>query len=77
MPIAMLVLIILGIGLLLGGSLIARVVRGRGNDPVALARILQAVGIILLLAALFTRPKNLDTTAVPPPPDSPEMIGRE
>lgn len=77
MPIAMLVLIILGIGLLLGGPAIARMIRGRGGDYVALARIFQALGIVLLVTALLTRPRNLDTTAVPPPPDSPEMMGRE
>ena len=75
MLLPMIVLTALGVALLLSAPLIARVVT-RGGDSVGLTRILQVVAVALLVGALFLRPRNLDTTAVPPPPDSPEMRDR-
>ncbi|MEX2582724.1 MAG: hypothetical protein WD766_05600 [Gemmatimonadota bacterium] len=72
MLLPMIVLGALGIALLLSAPLLARLVVGRQGDPVGLTRIIQVVAVALLVGALFARPRNLDTTAVPPPPDSPE-----
>lgn len=66
----MVVLAVAGIALLLGAPLIARVIAGRGNDPIALTRLLQAVAVVLLIAALLLRPSNPETSAVPGPPDA-------
>jgi hypothetical protein len=65
----MIVLTVIGLALLLSAPLIARIAVGRDRDSVALTRILQVIGVACLLGALLTRPRNLDTTAVPPPPD--------
>jgi hypothetical protein len=61
---------VLGLALLVGAPLIARLATGRGRDPVGLTRILQAAGVVLLIGALLLRPSTLET-AVPPPPDAP------
>lgn len=68
----MLVMAAAGIGLLLSAPLIARLIKGRGSDPVALTRMIQIVAFALLIGALFVRPYNPETTAVPPPPDVPD-----
>jgi hypothetical protein len=68
----MIALIATGLLLLIGAPLISRIVRGRGTDTVGLTRILQAVAIVLLVVALVIRPRNIETSAVPPPPDSVE-----
>lgn len=66
----MVVLAVAGIALLLSAPLIARVAVGRGNDPIALTRILQAAAVVLIIAALLLRPSNPETSAVPGPPDA-------
>ena len=66
----MIVLALAGIVLLVAAPLIARLVVGRGGDPTGLKRILQVIAAGLLIGALFARPYNRDTTAVPPPPDA-------
>lgn len=76
MFVAMVVSTLFGVSLLVGAPLVARMVRGPGNDPVGLTRILQLVGVILLIGALLVRPSNPETTAVPPPPDLIETQGR-
>lgn len=68
MPTLTIGLAALGLGLLLGAPLLARLALGR-RDPVALTRILQAVAIVLLLGALLVRPHNPETAAFPPSPD--------
>lgn len=72
----MTVLAVAGIALFLTAPFIARAILGGDRDPVALIRMLQVVGAALLIAALFTRPYNRDTTAVPPPPDAPDSRNR-
>ena len=72
MLLLMIVLALAGIGLFLTAPLIARVALGRDRDAVALVRMIQFVGAALLIFALFLRPYNRDTTAVPPPPDVPD-----
>jgi uncharacterized membrane protein YdcZ (DUF606 family) len=62
-----------GILLFCGGPLLARLVR-RGGDPAALARLLQIVGILLMIAALLVRPQSPATAAFPRTPDQ-RMIG--
>ena len=76
MFVLMTVLTVAGLALLLTAPWIARVVNRRGQDSVGLTRILQVIAVVLLIGALFARPRNLATTAVPPPPDSPEMQNR-
>jgi hypothetical protein len=66
----MIALTALGVALLVGAPLVARLAKGRGSDHVGLTRILQAAGVVLLIGALLLRPRNLETTAVPPPPDA-------
>ena len=61
-----------GIALFVGAPLLARLVLGGKTDRVALTRILQAAGVILLVAALVVAPYNPDNTAVPPPPEGPD-----
>ena len=67
----MIVLVVLGIALLVGAPVIARLVVGREGDPVGATRILQVVGAVLLVGALFLRPHSDETAAFPPPPDTP------
>ena len=69
MLLPMIVLTVIGVGLLLTAPLIARIAIGRDRDSVALTRILQVIAVACLVGALLTRPRNLETTAVPPPPD--------
>ncbi len=64
----MLLLALAGIALLLTGPLLARWM-GRAEDAAGLGRIIQAVGIVLLLAALLVRPHNPENSAFPPPPE--------
>ena len=68
----MLVLAGLGIALLIGAPLVARLIMRGDKDPVALTRALQVLAIILLVSALFLRPSNPDTSAIPAPPDAVE-----
>jgi hypothetical protein len=72
----MIVLAVAGITLLLTAPLLARVILGRKRDPIALVRMIQLIAVGLLVAALFSRPYNRETTAVPPPPDAPDFRGR-
>lgn len=67
----MIVMVLAGIALFVSAPLIGRLLTRHKRDPLALVRILQLLGIILLVAALLIRPYNRETTAVPPPPDSP------
>jgi uncharacterized membrane protein YdcZ (DUF606 family) len=68
MLVLMLLLVLAGLALLLGGPLLARLYT-RGEDATGLARILQGVGILLLIAALLVRPHNPENSAFPPPPE--------
>ncbi len=68
----MIVLVLAGIALFVSAPLLGKLMMRGKRDPVALVRILQLVGIILLVTALLIRPYNRETTAVPPPPDAPE-----
>jgi hypothetical protein len=72
----MILLLAAGVSLLIGAPMIARIVAGRGSDPVGLTRVLQLVAVALLIAAIFARPYNPDTAAIPPPPDSPPQQPR-
>lgn len=64
----------MGLALLGGGAVLTRQRRRRGSDPVAVARVLQALGAALLVGALLVRPYNPDTAAFPPPPDQLEEV---
>jgi hypothetical protein len=57
----------LGLLLLFGGPLLARWVLRGSRDPVGMGRLLQLVGILLLVAAVMLRPHNPATAAFPPP----------
>ena len=72
MLLPMVVLAVAGIALFVAAPLIARVLMGRKRDNIALTRILQVIGVAMLIGALFLRPYNPDTTAIPPPPDMPD-----
>lgn len=66
----MLLLVVIGLGLLVGSPWLApRVLRGEG-DRTGLVRVLQAVGIVLLLLALLVRPHTPGVSAFPTPPDA-------
>ena len=67
----MIVMALAGIGLFVSAPLVGRLLMGRKGDPVALVRIIQLLGIVLFVTALLIRPYNRETTAVPPPPDTP------
>ncbi|HET8656797.1 MAG TPA: hypothetical protein VFL93_14840 [Longimicrobiaceae bacterium] len=71
MIVVMLILLVLGIGLLLGAPLLVRMAAPARRDPVALVRLLQVVGVLLLVLALLARPHDTSTSAFPPPPDQP------
>lgn len=64
----MLLLVVVGVVLLLTGPLLARWM-GRAEDAAGLGRIIQVVGVVLLVAALLVRPHNPENTAFPPPPE--------
>jgi hypothetical protein len=66
----MVVLGSLGI-LLLGGPFAGHLMGRTGRDAVGLIRILQVVGIVLLVRALLVRPSHPITRAVPPPSGAP------
>jgi uncharacterized membrane protein YdcZ (DUF606 family) len=66
----MVYLVLAGVAIFFAAPLLGRLMM-RGRDPVALVRVLQLVGVILMVAALLIRPYNRETTAVPPPPDLP------
>ncbi len=66
----MIVLTAAGIVLLVGAPWIARWTTGRGRDSLGLRRILQIIGGILLIGALFARPYNPETSAIPPSPNT-------
>lgn len=71
-----LLMLALGIGggaILFGAPILARLLVGREGDPVGITRVLQVIGIALLVGALFARPHREDTAAFPPPPDSPTV----
>ena len=72
MLIAMLLLGGLGLLLLLGAPLLARLVVGAEGDPVGLKRIFWVIAAALLLLALLARPHNDQTSAFPPSPDQRE-----
>lgn len=59
----------LGVILLVVAPFLARLIVGREGDPIGITRILQGVGVILLLGALLFRPHQEETAAFPPPPD--------
>jgi len=67
----MVVLGALGILLLVGAPFAGHLLGRTGRDAVGLTRILQVVGIVLLVLALLVRPYNPTTRAVPPPPGAP------
>lgn len=69
----MIVLALFGILLLVGAPAIGRLIVGSGRDPVAITRIVQVFAIALLIAAIFARPYNPDTAAVPPSPNAPAL----
>src|SRR5690606_16690836 len=62
MPTLTIGLAVVGLALLFGAPLLARLVLRRA-DTVALTRILQAVAVVLLLGALLVRPHNPETAA--------------
>lgn len=69
----------LGLGggaLLFGAPILARLLVGKEGDPVGTTRVLQAIAIVMLIAALFIRPHSSETSAFPPPPDSPAAPGQ-
>lgn len=66
----MLVLAGAGIVLLLAAPLLGRLIAGKRGDPGGATRILQAVAVVLLVAALIFRPHQDETAAFPPPPDA-------
>lgn len=72
MFVLMAALTLAGLALLLGGPALARLLTRR-RDAVGLARVLQALGIALLVAALLARPRNPETAAFPAPPDDPRQ----
>ncbi len=60
-----------GLALLIGGPLLARMVVGRrpgGGDPVGLARVLQVLAVVLLAASLLLRSGGKGPSAFGPPP---------
>lgn len=65
----MLGLAALGLALLGGGTALVWHSRRRGAERVALGRVLQAVGVGLLVGALLVRPHHPGTAAFPPTPD--------
>jgi hypothetical protein len=67
----MVVLAVAGLLLLVSAPFLARLLT-RGHDPVGMTRILLAVAVVLLVAALLVRPHNEATAVFKPPPDAPE-----
>jgi uncharacterized membrane protein YtjA (UPF0391 family) len=65
-----------GLLLFLAAPLIARAVVGSAGDPVGITRILQVIGVLLMVVALVFRPHSPDTAAFPPPPDAPRQAPR-
>lgn len=43
---------------------------GRDRDSIPLVRLLQLVAIGLFIVAIFVRPYNRETRAIPPSPDA-------
>ena len=72
----MIVLVVAGIALFIGAPLVARLLVGRGGDPVGTTRIIQVIAVVLLIGALFLRPHSDETAAFPPPPDTPARDAR-
>jgi hypothetical protein len=73
----MVVLAAAGVGLLFAAPLIARRIVGPGRDSLGARRILQIIAGVLLIGALFARPYNPDTSAIPPSPNTgDETTGR-
>jgi hypothetical protein len=66
-----LMLLLGGVGLLLlfGAPVLARMIVGRDGDPVGLKRIFWVVGAVLILLAVVVRPHSDATAVFPPPPD--------
>lgn len=75
MSMLMIGLILLGLVLLFAAPWLARLMT-RGRDPVALTRVLQAVGIIVLVVALLISPRSPQSTAFPPPVEGPPGTDR-
>jgi hypothetical protein len=67
----MVVLGSLGILLLVGAPFAGHLLSRTGRDVVGLIRILQVVGIVLLVLALLVRPYDSTTRAIPTPPSAP------
>jgi hypothetical protein len=65
----------LGLALLLGAPVVSHFLARRGRDVVALTRILQVIGLVLLISALLIRPYDPATRAVPAPPEGPTRTG--
>jgi hypothetical protein len=70
MLLPMIVLAVAGVGLLLAAPVIAQLIVGRDRDSLGARRILQIIAGVLLIGALFARPYNPDTSAVPPSPNT-------
>lgn len=70
MLVAMVVLAIAGLALLITAPVLAKAVVGRERDPMAITRVLQILAVALLVGALFARPYNPETAAVPPSPNA-------
>jgi Na+-driven multidrug efflux pump len=60
-------MLVLGLILIFGGSRIARLFT-KDADPVALTRMLQAIGLALIVMAFLIGPRSPESTAFPPPP---------
>jgi hypothetical protein len=63
----MIVFGVLGLLLFCGGPVLARWIVKDARDPMGTARVLQLVGILLLVIAVVLRPHNPATAAFPPP----------
>lgn len=75
MSMLMIGLILLGLVLLFAAPWLARAMT-RGRDPVALTRVIQAAGIIVLVVALLISPRSPESTAFPPPVEGPPGTDR-
>ena len=58
---------VLGLLLFCGGPLLARWMLKDSPDPVGLGRLLQLLGVLMIVIAVVSRPHNPATAAFPPP----------